>query len=186
MIKTDSFKQLHGIISDSETTGSKLYINLDICNSDKCAECVVDCSYFYHQQDWIKKTNNGVIALIELATFNLVCRKCEEPHCVNICPWDALEKLEDPEGMLVRHTVRCVSCRSCSHSCPYGTIFPEILPHLTNICDFCEGRGEPSCIPSCPYGAIRILDDSQETEENTFRIGNNLVVHSTHWNKDKA
>lgn len=174
-----SLDQLHGSLDDGASGGKKLFIDLDICNSDKCDECVIDCSYFYHP------VNNGMISLIELATYVLVCRKCEEPHCVNACPKDALEKLEDPDGMLVRHTVRCVSCRSCSHACPYGTIYPELTPHFTNICDYCEGRDEFTCVPSCPYGALSIVDDTFEGD-NVFKVGNRVVVHSTHWDKDKA
>lgn len=174
-----SLDQLHGNLDDGRSGGKKLFIDLDICNSDQCDECVIDCSYFYHP------VNNGMISLIELATYILVCRKCEEPHCVNACPKDALEKLEDADGMLIRHTVRCVSCRSCSHACPYGTIYPELTPHFTNICDYCEGRDEFTCVPSCPYGALSIVDDTFEGD-NVFKVGNRVVVHSTHWDKDKA
>lgn len=177
---TTSLDQLHGILPEDVTGQPRLRIDLDICNSDTCPGCVIDCSYFFHP------VNNGVISLIELATFALACRKCEEPHCVKACPKDALEKLEHPEGMLVRHTVRCVSCRSCSHACPYGTIFPDILPHFTNICDFCQGRGEPSCIPTCPYGALSMSSPGDEDDMNSFTLGDRLIVHSTHWNRDRA
>jgi Fe-S-cluster-containing hydrogenase component 2 len=175
-----SLDQLHGHRASVDREGPRLRIDLDICNSDVCRKCVIDCSYFFHP------VNNGVISLIELATFSLVCRKCEEPHCVKACPKEALEKLEDPAGMLVRHTVRCVSCRSCSHACPYGTIFPEILPYLTNICDYCENRGEPSCIPTCPYGALSLAAGTEEAAADSFTVGDRLVVHSTHWNRDRA
>lgn len=174
-----SIDQLHGNLDEGISGGKKLFIDLDICNSDQCDECVVDCSYFYHP------VNNGMISLIELATYVLVCRKCEEPHCINACPKDALEKLEEPDGMLVRHTVRCVSCRSCSHACPYGTIYPELTPHLTNICDYCEGRDEFTCVPTCPYGALSVVDDTFEGE-NVFKVGSRIVAHSIHWDKDKA
>ena len=174
-----SIDQLHGNLDEGISGGKKLFIDLDICNSDQCDECVVDCSYFYHP------VNNGMISLIELATYVLVCRKCEEPHCINACPKEALEKLEEPDGMLVRHTVRCVSCRSCSHACPYGTIYPELTPHLTNICDYCEGRDEFTCVPTCPYGALSVVDETFEGE-NVFKVGSRIVAHSIHWDKDKA
>ena len=177
---TTSLDQLHGIIPADGGQPPALHIDMDICSSDTSPECVIECSYFFHP------VNNGVVSLIELATFLEICRRCEEPHCVNACPKDALEKLEDPEGMLVRHTVRCVSCRSCSHACPYGTIYPEILPHLTNICDYCADRGDPSCIPTCPYGALRLATPEDRSAEDTFVIGDRLVVHSTHWNRDRA
>ncbi len=178
-MRKTSIDQLHGNLDDGAPGGKKLFIDLDICNSDQCDECVVECSYFYHP------VNNGMISLIELSTYVLVCRKCEEPHCINACPKDALEKLEDTDGMLVRHTVRCVSCRSCSHACPYGTIYPELTPHLTNICDYCKDRDEFTCIPTCPYGALKIVDDTYEGD-NVFKVGSRIVAHSIHWDKDKA
>lgn len=176
-----SIDQLHGKVEavDPMKSGKKLFIDLDICNSQQCEDCVIECSYFYHPY------NNGIISLIELATYALICRQCEEPHCVNACPKDALEKLED--GTLERHTVRCVNCRSCSHACPYGTIFPEILPTFTHICDYCQGRDDYTCASTCPYGALAILEDGEKPEgENIFEIGNRLVVHSTHWDRSKA
>ena len=169
--------QLHGNIDAVEKSGKKLFIDLDICTSDQCDKCVIECSYFYHP------VNNGMISLIELATYALVCRQCEEPHCVNSCPRDALEKLDD--GTLVRHTALCVSCRTCSHACPYGTIYPEIVPHLANICDYCQDRGDYTCIPTCPYGALAIADANIEGDD-VFQLGNRLVVHSTHWDRSKA
>lgn len=178
-MKRTTFDQLHGRTDAVPPAGSgkKLFIDLDICNSDVCEECVIKCSYFFHP------VNNGVISLIELATYALICRQCEEPHCVNSCPKDALEKQED--GTLVRHTVRCVSCRSCSHACPYGTIFPEILPNFGNICDYCQGREDYTCVPTCPYGALAIVEDDIEGE-NVFELGSRLVVRSTHWDRSRA
>ena len=175
-----TFDQLHGRIDaiTKKKSKTRLFIDLDICNSDQCKECVIECSYFYHH------INNGIIPLIELATYSLICRQCEEPHCVNSCPRDALEKLEGGD-MLVRHTSLCVNCRSCSHACPYGTIYPEIVPYLTNICDYCEDRGNYTCIPTCPYGALSSVKGKVEGE-NIFELGNRLVVHSTHWDRSNA
>jgi len=172
-----TFDQLHGRMDSVPESERRLMIDLDICSSEQCPECVIKCTYFYHP------VNNGMISLIELATYALVCRQCEEPHCVNSCPREALEKLED--GTLVRHTVRCVSCRSCSHSCPYGTIYPGIVPHLTNICDYCQTRGEYECVPTCPYGALSVVEGEVEGE-NVFTLGKRLVVHSTHWDRSRV
>jgi len=42
------------------------------------------------------------------------------------CPFDALERTED--GVIKRHNMRCVSCKSCALACPFGTIYQELLP----------------------------------------------------------
>jgi Fe-S-cluster-containing dehydrogenase component len=182
-----SAEQLHQSVVNMEpkkTRQTKLYIDLDICSSGVCEGCDLKCSYFYHPQ------NNGILSVVELATYYLVCRKCEEPHCVNACPVDALEQQKDKNKLLIRHNMRCIGCKSCSHACPYGTIYPEVLPHFIHNCDFCldrrEKEGEPLCISSCPHGALSLKRDDEEFDENTFLVGDNLIVHSTHWQWEKA
>ena len=86
--------------------------------------------------------------------------------------------------------MRCISCKSCSHACPYGTIYPENLPFLAHNCDFCLDRrkqsNEPLCIKSCPYGALVLKKGDITLDKNTFLVGDNLIVHSTHWEWEKA
>ena len=61
------------------------------------------------------------------------------------------------------------------------------VPHN---CDFCldrrEKQGEPLCISSCPHGALSLKRDDEEFNENTYLVGDNLIVHSTHWQWEKA
>ncbi len=165
----------------------RLFIDLDACATGECKNCVLQCSYLYHREG---AGNNGIKTVAELATYALVCRRCEQPHCVNACPKDALEQDKDQDKLLVRHNMRCISCKTCSHACPYGSIYPELLPLLMHNCDFCLDRrdktSEPLCIKSCPYGALSLKETPAELDENTFFVGENLIVHSTHWDKDKA
>jgi Fe-S-cluster-containing dehydrogenase component len=182
-----SAEQIHqGKLNASPVKGRdlRLYIDLDICSTGQCKKCEIKCSYFYHPD------NNGIISVAELAAYALVCRRCEEPHCVNACPVEALEQQKEKDKLLIRHNMRCVSCRSCSHACPYGTIYPELVPLLINNCDFCldrrQEKGEPLCIASCPYGALSLKGADIQLDENTFLVGDNLIVHSTHWQREKA
>jgi Fe-S-cluster-containing dehydrogenase component len=121
--------------------------------------------------------------LRELLTYILVCRKCEEPHCVNSCPQNALEKQED--NILKRYNMRCIGCKSCSHACPYGVIYPELVPYLSAKCDLCADRcdqkDEPKCACTCPYGAISLKDIEPEDEEYLYKVGDSVIVHSKHW-----
>lgn len=171
-----------------QTAGDKrLYIDLDICDASECRRaCTIECSYLYHTQPPV---NNGIFSLAELATYALVCRRCEEPHCVNSCPVQALEQISE-DKLLVRHNMRCISCRSCSHACPYGTIYPEHLPQLNHHCDFCLDRrtdpNEPRCSVTCPQDAIKLVKGDEALGEDTYLVGEHLVVHSTHWSQDKA
>jgi len=168
----------------TDTSEKKLFIDLDICASGECKNCTIQCSYHYHPD------NIGVVSVAELATYALVCRRCEEPHCVNACPEEALEQLKECDNMLVRHPMRCISCKTCSHACPYGTIYPENVPYLVHNCDFCisrrESKDEPLCITTCPDGALQLMEVPPALPEKTFLVGDNLIVHSTHWDREKA
>jgi len=187
-INTSAEQLHHGKMNTEPKKGNdkRLYIDLDICASGECKECVTKCSYLYHRS----AGNNGIVSISELATYALVCRRCEEAHCVNSCPVEALEQQKEKDKLLIRHNMRCVSCQSCSHACPYGTIYPETVPYLVYNCDFCMDRrnekDEPLCITTCPYGALSIKSGEIELDENTFLVGNNMIVRSTHWDWEKT
>ena len=87
----------------------RLIIDLAAC--DRCDGCSI---------------GPAMLAIRERATFELVCRRCEHASCVQACPFDALERTDD--GIIKRHNMRCVSCKSCSLACPFGTIYMELLP----------------------------------------------------------
>lgn len=161
----------------------RLFIDLDIC-STQCPGCTVQCSY-YDLFD-----NNGIRSVAELATYALVCRRCEDPHCVRACPVNALEQQKDKGALLIRHNMLCLSCHSCSLACPYGVIYPEHVPLLSHNCDFCfdrrDEKNEPLCVQTCPYGALRLVRGNHERDEHTFLVGDHLIVHSTHWEREKA
>jgi Fe-S-cluster-containing dehydrogenase component len=91
----------------------RLFVDLDRCATGQCPGCEIRCSYFYHPD------NNGILSVVELAAYALVCRRCEEPHCVAACPVEALEQQKEKNRLLMRHNMRCVGCRSCSHACPF-------------------------------------------------------------------
>ena len=155
----------------------RLFIDLEKCY--RCKQCTAKCSYFHHPE------NKGIITLLELATKAQICRKCEEAPCVKACPQEALEK--QPDGTLKRYSMRCTGCKTCALACPFGTIYPEIVPYLTSQCDYCLGKGdekEPECISSCPEGAVQFIEVEESKEKDIYLIGENLAVHSVPWSKE--
>ena len=155
----------------------RLFIDLEKCY--KCKKCTAGCSYLYHPE------NKGIINILEVANRSLVCRKCEEAPCIKACPQDALEKGED--GILKRYIMRCTSCKTCTLACPFGAIYPEIVPYLLSQCDYCLdrlGNGEPECVKTCPEGAIQYKTVKELKEKNICFIRDNLAVKHMTWKKE--
>jgi len=154
----------------------RLFIDLTKC--DACETCSVECDYFYRAQD----ADHGILTLREMATFQLVCRRCEDPACVAACRFDALERQED--GVLKRYNLRCVSCKCCSHACPFGTIYPEALPFYTSNCDFCaSGDKVPPCVTSCEREAIAFREVEASEDEDIHVLSDHLAVRAPRWDK---
>ncbi len=154
----------------------RLVIDLDRC--DQCDRCNVTCAYFYRPDD----KDHGVLALRERATFELICRRCEEPSCVDACLFNALERQSD--GVLKRHNLRCVSCKLCVHACPFGTIYADMVPFYVTPCNYCVGaiEVEPACARSCGRGAIAYREVEPE-DHRVHILDDHLAVQSSKWVK---
>ena len=155
-----------------------LVIDLEKC--DRCDRCGVDCGYFYRAH----AGDHGVLAIRERATFLLVCRRCREPSCVDVCPFNALERQSD--GVLKRYNLRCVSCKLCAHACPFGTIYPDMLPFYVTPCDFCL-RGadiQPPCVRSCAQGALEYRAVAAD-EADVHMLDAHLAARAPKWEREE-
>ena len=156
----------------------KLFIDLEKLG-EHVKSCKDKCSFFYHPN------NSGITSLWEMASYALVCRKCEEENCVKACPAEALEK--QPDKVLKRYNMRCISCKSCAHACHSGTIYPEFIPYLVSNCDYCIERlgwiDKPECVEACGCGAIRFGEFAENKAKDMYAIGENLIVHSVQWER---
>jgi len=154
----------------------RLFIDLSKC--DNCEKCAVSCSYFNKGA----ASDHGILELRELATFALICRRCEEAACVASCRFEAIER--QPDGVMKRHNMRCVSCKSCSHACPFGTIYPETLSFHTTRCDFCSGTGqEPTCVIGCVNKAVEYREVAESQKDGIWFVGDHLAAKAPKWDK---
>jgi len=121
--------------------------------------------------------SNGLKTIRELATFRFTCRKCEDAPCIAVCPADALEKDED--GIIIRHTNLCVSCKSCVTICPFGTMMTDFFVHhrnrnlLYNLNDDAEAQ---KFIDACPEGTAYLTDDGESPEKNIYRLNDRILI----------
>jgi len=79
----------------------------------------------------------------------IVCRACEDPPCMKVCPTNAL----DPRaaGGVVLNPGKCIGCRSCVSACTIGAIFWDEELGKPVMCTHCG-----FCVDFCPYGVIEI------------------------------
>ena len=154
----------------------KLFIDYEICH--RCPECVVRCSNLSHP------LQKGIPFMKEKLAFLFACRRCENYPCVNACPNGALTR---EEGIIVRSSLLCVSCKTCALACPFGTIVPDMLLYTLASCDLCVAGREKekdrfSCVKSCPNGALKIVSEDDVSDKNNLHfLGDSLIVHVVDW-----
>lgn len=90
--------------------------------------------------------------------LSIACNHCAEPKCVKNCPTGALSKRAD--GIVTSDRSKCIGCRLCTWSCPYGA--PQYLEKEGKVgkCDLCADlldKGEdPACVASCVMRALHV------------------------------
>ena len=116
----------------------------------------------------------------------VACNQCEYPPCIMVCPVRAT--WQEPDGIVIVDSYRCIGCRYCITACPYGarhmnwkpvtldalTINPNMhefgnVPrevHTVEKCTFCIQRsrngGTTACVEICPVGARAFGDINSE------------------------
>ncbi len=154
---------------------AKLVIDLAKCRLQ--GESETQCSYKHHPE------NKGVDALLEKIRFALICRRCEAAPCIEACPKEALEKVpteNNDQGVLKRANMLCTGCGTCAIACPFGTIYTDLIPFPSSICDVCKGRlgnGEkPLCVNTCGDGSIDYREVDMEKESDLVKVFEDIVV----------
>lgn len=106
------------------------------------------------------------------------CRHCVQPACVSACPVGALEK--QPEGPVTYDSDKCLGCRYCMMSCPYGIpryAWASAVPYVRK-CQMCwqtrlSKGGKPACTSTCPTQATIFGERDELIAEAKKRIADN-------------
>jgi len=118
-------------------------------------------------------------------TVPMICMHCKTPTCAMSCPADAIKM--DEQGIVHSSLKpRCIACRNCELTCPFGV--PIIKDDIQQMqkCDMCYDRTSagkrPMCATVCPTGAIAYgnLEDMRRKRPhskpiNKWRFGNQVV-----------
>ena len=72
--------------------------------------------------------------------LSMSCNHCLEPACLEGCPTNAYEKLDN--GVVAHHADDCIGCQYCTWNCPYSV--PAFQPdrRIVTKCDLCQPRLE--------------------------------------------
>ena len=90
--------------------------------------------------------------------LSMSCNHCLEPACLEGCPTNAYEKLDN--GVVAHHADDCIGCQYCTWNCPYSV--PAFQPdrRIVTKCDLCQPRLAeglaPACVGACPTHAITV------------------------------
>ena len=76
-----------------------------------------------------------------------VCRHCEEPECMEVCPEEAITRRED--GLVILDRDMCVGCRLCLDACPYDAIAFDEDQNVAWKCNLCHHRVDHGLLPAC-------------------------------------
>ena len=105
------------------------------------------------------------------------CLHCEDPPCVPVCPTGASYKRAE-DGIVLVDYDKCIGCKYCSWSCPYGAREFDAVQGVMKKCTLCvdrlydksltEDRRKPACVLACPPSA-RIFGDINDPQSDAAR-----------------
>lgn len=122
-----------------------------------CQACVAGCAECHTHRGTAMIHVDQVSPGVGPQTVPMVCMHCKVPTCALSCPADAIKV---DENGIVHSSLkpRCISCRNCELSCPFGV--PKISESIQQMqkCDMCFDRTsagkKPMCATVCPTGAL--------------------------------
>ncbi len=150
------------------------------CNAcvQACGECDTHKGSSMIQLDYIDYAGSP-------QTVPVICLHCQSPTCAEVCPADAIKRMEDGVVMTARKP-RCIACNNCVLACPFGVPKMHTEMHLMMKCDMCYDRSsvgkKPMCASVCPSQAL-FFGTRAEIEKlrpnsrpiNTFKFGGQSI-----------
>ena len=126
---------------------------LSVVDADKCVGCqccMFACDRRFAEAGLSKsaihaKSSGGV----EHGFVVVVCRACEDPPCIKVCPTNALALREG--GGVNLDPKKCIGCQNCVKACPFGAIFWDDSARKPVVCVYCG-----YCESFCPYNVIKL------------------------------
>ena len=125
-----------------------------------CLTCMLVCSAANHDNHSLDKsaikirTTGGMTS----SFVAVVCRGCEAPACMDVCPAAALERR--PGGGVLLNAEKCYGCRKCVAACSVRAVNFDKETQKPIICCHCG-----VCTTFCTHDCL-VMMETQEAQDN--------------------
>jgi Fe-S-cluster-containing dehydrogenase component len=149
-----------------------LIIHPEKCNN--CNDCVTACIKI---RSSLTRQGLSCIRILkdnedENFFFPLVCKQCENPPCMEVCPKEAIFRDVELNRLLIDRQ-KCVGCGYCVSACPFGAIKLDKQKAKSYKCDLCGG--DPECVKVCEPMAIVYQDVEMLERPRMARVAGKLA-----------
>ena len=76
-----------------------------------------------------------------------VCKHCDDPDCIPVCPSEAIVKR--PDGIVVLDQETCNGCQACITACTFDAISFSEKTGTAIKCNLCHHRVDQGLYPAC-------------------------------------
>jgi tetrathionate reductase subunit B len=147
-----------------------------------CQSCSIACKQEWsvpvgRYRSWVKQVAKGSFPNTRKSFLPVLCNNCDKPICVTVCP--VLASYQKPDGIVEIDPHKCIGCRYCMASCPYGVRYLHPDLRIAQKCNWCSHRTEsgfqPACVDACPASARIFGDLGDPSSEINRQIAQNGV-----------
>ncbi len=145
------------------------FITMDVSKCVVCRNCEYACA-FRQAGDFDRENSNIRVEYYDdvKICFPMTCLHCDDTWCLEVCPAAAIHR-NKTTGAVEINSERCVGCKMCVLSCPFGNIYFDQEHQVSRKCDMCQG--EPNCVKFCISGALQYttIETSYQNNREIFQ-----------------
>jgi anaerobic dimethyl sulfoxide reductase subunit B (iron-sulfur subunit) len=150
------------------------YVDLRKCVG--CSACTVACKAESNTSEglaWrqVITRDSGKYPDVQQSFVSTACYHCEHPACQASCPIEGAIVKREEDGVVLIDQEKCIGCKRCMWTCPYGA--PQFSAETQKVekCTFCvqrlDGGLKPACVTTCIGDALHFGDMADLSGEET-------------------